>query len=41
MDAHMTQPYEAVRDPRLPWGYWMVIDQFGDHHNPIIDEDGR
>ena len=41
MDNYITQPYEALRDPRLPWGYWMVIDEFGDPLNPIIDEDGR
>lgn len=33
-------PYEMRRNPRLPWGYWMTIDTYGDPDLPLVDEDG-
>ncbi len=34
-------PYEEHRNPRLPWGYWMVIDALGDPSRPVVDEFGQ
>lgn len=34
-------PYEARRNPALPWGYWILIDAEGDSSRPLIDEYGR
>ncbi|MCV0382615.1 MAG: hypothetical protein K5799_04040 [Erythrobacter sp.] len=34
-------PYEARRNPALPWGYWILIDAEGDSTAPLIDEYGE
>lgn len=33
-------PYEAMRNPNLPWGYWLIIDAAGNLHRPLVDEYG-
>lgn len=41
MSRHPNElPYHKRRNPRLPWGYWMVIDAYGDPDLPLVDEDG-
>lgn len=41
MSRHRNElPYHKRRNPRLPWGYWMVIDAYGDPDLPLVDEDG-
>ena len=32
-------PYENLRNPNLPWGYWCLNDPAGDP--PLVDETGR
>ncbi|KPF91883.1 hypothetical protein IP81_07395 [Novosphingobium sp. AAP83] len=33
-------PYEQQRNPKLPWGYWITIDTYGDPDLPLIDDNG-
>ena len=34
-------PYEARRNPALPWGYWILIDAEDDPKAPLLDEYGE
>lgn len=33
-------PYESVRNPHLPWGYWLISTEEYDGRE-FLDEDGR
>ena len=40
MNGASDLPYEARRNPALPWGYWILIDAEDDPAAPLLD-DGR
>ena len=33
------QPYGDNRNPELPWGYWLVVND--DEHPALLDEQGQ
>ena len=41
MNGASDLPYEARRNPALPWGYWILIDAEDDHSVPLLDEYGE
>ena len=41
MNGASDVPYEARRNPALPWGYWILIDAEDDPSAPLLDEYGE
>ncbi len=41
MTRHSDLPYEAIRNPHLSWGYWIILDAVGHPTWPLVDEQGE
>lgn len=41
MTRHRDLSYEAIRNPHLSWGYWIVLDAVGHPTWPLVDEQGE